>query len=451
MKDKAINGIKYWGQLFLLPIYWLSFLFPRSKNIWLFGSTFGRRFADNPRYFYLYVSQLGRDDTAVQTASSLQEPKNKKIRAIWISHDKSIVEFLISNGYEAYYYHSLKGIWYCLRGKVYIFDNYSKDISFWLSGGAKKINLWHGVGNKCINYDNKHDKVRHPKNVWEKFKYFPRRLSDEKPSHYILTTSPVMTEIFERAFQCKKGHAIEVGYPRNDVLLRDEDKLVVNNLLTDKERELLEKIYTWKIKSEDAKLRNSSKVEEIISLKDKTDSDDRKKVVAYLPTFRTSENKFSEVMDLEKFNKFLEENNLIMVCKLHPKSLVKKEFENIKYSNIYNVSSEVDVNSFLREVDILVADYSSAYSDFMLLNRPVVAFHYDYEEYAGDTRDAYFDFDEYMPEVRATNMDELMQGLTEVLEEDNCKDARADSCSKIFKYKDASACERLAESIFKLL
>ena len=66
-----------------------------------------------------------------------------------------------------------------------IIDNYSKDINFWLSGGALKVNLWHGVGNKCINYDNLHDCVRHPKDTWERFKYFPRRLSDEKPSHYI--------------------------------------------------------------------------------------------------------------------------------------------------------------------------------------------------------------------------------------------------------------------------
>lgn len=46
---KFLEGIKYWGQLLLLPVYWFSFLFPRNKNIWLFGSTFGRRFADNPR------------------------------------------------------------------------------------------------------------------------------------------------------------------------------------------------------------------------------------------------------------------------------------------------------------------------------------------------------------------------------------------------------------------
>jgi len=227
---KIIEGIKYWGQLFLLPVYWFSFLFPRNNNIWLFGSTFGRRFADNPRYLYLYVAQMVRKiqkDNCDKNNKDINEcmVNGKPLRPIWISHNKEIVEFLTKNGYEAYYNHSLKGIWYCLRGKVYCFDNYSKDISFWLSGGAIKFNMWHGVGNKCINYDNKHDKVRHPKNVWEKFKYFPRRLSDEKPSHYILTTSAMMSEVFARAFQVPKEHVIEAGYPRNDILFENTNNL----------------------------------------------------------------------------------------------------------------------------------------------------------------------------------------------------------------------------------
>lgn len=208
MWKKIVNQCKYWGQLFLLPLYWLSFLVPRNKKIWLFGSTFGRRFADNPRYLFLYTSQ---------------NREGLHIRPIWISHDKGIVQFLCDNGYEEYYYHSLKGIWIALRGKVYLFDNYSKNINFWQSGGAIKINLWQGVGNKRINYDNEHDKIRHPKNAWERFKYFPRRLSDEKPSHYVLATSTMMRDIFARAFQVSLTHVIVGGYPRNVVLFDECD------------------------------------------------------------------------------------------------------------------------------------------------------------------------------------------------------------------------------------
>lgn len=421
---QIINGIKYWGQLVFLPIYWLSFLFPRDKRIWLFGSTFGRRFADNPRYLYLYVSQHS-DRSSEQVRNSVSEWEAvghayvedagcKDIRPIWISHDKGIVEFLNQNGYEAYYYHSLKGIWYCLRGKMYFFDNYSKDISFWLSGGAVKMNLWHGVGNKCINYDNKHDKVRHPKNAWEKFKYFPRRLSDEKPSHYILATSPMMGEIFARAFQVPKEHVIEAGYPRNDILFEDAG---VKNLYLPTEQKLMDYMEQWKSEG--------------------------RTILGYLPTFRPSEKKFFEVCDLAAFNSFLQENQMQLVCKLHPKSACKEEFEKMNYSNIYNVPADVDVNGFLGKIDLLIADYSSVYSDYMLLDRPVVAFHYDYKEYASDTRDAYFDWDEYMPELRAYSQRELEDAILTVLQRDEALEDRQKFRSKIYKDVDGRACGRL--------
>ena len=434
---KFLEGIKYWGQLLLLPIYWFSFLFPRNKNIWLFGSTFGRRFADNPRYFYLYVSQmvkqLDREDGIEQSGNRGTDNENyvenpyiingKAIRPIWISHNKELVEFLNEEGYEAYYYHSLKGIWYCLRGKVYCFDNYSKDISFWLSGGALKFNMWHGVGNKCINYDNKHDKVRHPKNAWEKFKYFPRRLSDEKSSHYILSTSPMMSEIFARAFQVSEEHVIEAGYPRNDILFGN--MLGTYRVYLPEEQNLMQSIEEWK--------------------------QHNRILLGYLPTFRQSERKFFDVCDLSRFNTFLKEQNMVLICKLHPKSACKEAFEVMKYSNIYVVPAEVDVNSFLGRIDLLIADYSSVYSDYMLLERPVVAFHYDYEEYSTDTRDAYFDFEEYMPEVRAYKLEELENAILQVRQKDVAMEKRRAFRKKLYKDADGKSAKRLVKAIIDIL
>lgn len=269
MKKKIINGLKYWGQLLLLPVYWLSFLVPGNKNIWVFGSTFGRRFADNPRYFYLYVSQHSayQSDKLAQRVDAWKKEGHEwkadedclTIRAVWISHNKEIVSFLQSNGYEAYYYHSLKGIWMALRAGVYLFDNYSKDINFWQSGRALKVNMWHGIPLKKIQADNRFDLFRHPKNSWEKFKCFPRNLSDEKPSHYVLTTSEFMRPIFSSAFRTE--HVLVSGYPRNDRLISD----VLENVLPELEEKELEKITSFR------------------------ERDSRGKMVYYMPTFRDSE------------------------------------------------------------------------------------------------------------------------------------------------------------------
>lgn len=405
MSKKILNGIKYWSQALLIPIYWLSFLTPRDKKIWLFGSTFGNRFADNPKYLYLYANQHMKKD----------------IRPIWISHNKEVVRFLNENQYEAYYYHSLKGIYYCLRGSVYIFDNYSKDISFWQSGGAVKVNLWHGVGNKKINYDNKFDKVRHPKNNWDKFKTYLRRMSDEKPNHYILATSPVKVKIFMSAFQVDDAHMIEDGLPRNDTLLSTQ----IQNLYMENEKNLLNQIHEWK--------------------------NEKKIINCYMPTFRKSETELFEVMDFNKFNEFLEKNNMIFLIKVHPKSIIRNRFVGLDYSNILCVDADIDPYTFLRYVDILTTDYSSIYTDFMLLNRPVVGFYYDYEHYSQDTRECYFDFNEYMPEVKAYDMNELMEAIQNVVLEDKCLEKRIKSRNIMFSKMDGKACESICNKIEQIL
>lgn len=402
---KAKEKIKYWGQVLLLPIFGLSYLMPRNKKIWLFGSTFGRRFADNPRYFYLYIATHGE----------------LNIRPIWISKNRESIQLLTDNHYEAYYNHSLKGIWYCLRSRIYIYDNYPKDISHWLSGGATKINLWHGTGNKKANHDNKFDRYRNPKNLWERFITFPRRLSDEKPSHYVLATSEPLKHISSSVFNTSLEHVIVDGYPRNDAMLDS----MFPNLLTPMERDNLLKIQQWK--------------------------QEGKKIDFYMPTFRDSEVDFFKIMNLEKFNQFLKNNGIVFIVKLHPKSKLKTEFAAIHFSNIYSVNSEIDPYTFLGYVDILTSDYSSVYSDFMLLDRPVVAFHYDFEEYSKNTREGYVPFEDYMPECKATTMEELMLATLHVLKEDTYKEKRAISRNRMFLYQDANATKRLVLKVKQIL
>lgn len=407
MNTKKIKeGIKYWSQLFLLPIYGFSFLVPRNKNIWLFGSTFGRRFADNPRYFYLYVRQ-----------------NCPRIRAIWITHNKEIVEFLQKNGYEAYYYHSMRGIFYALRAGIYIFDNYSKDINFWQSGGSMKINLWHGSGNKRTNHDNLFDKVRHPKNLWERWKTFPRRISDEKPNHYTLATSPAMRDIFISAFRTDISHIIVEGYPRNDALFSFKESHI-QNLLTKQEITFCETIESLRLKGY--------------------------RILAYIPTFRDSEKKFFDVINLDIFNRFLEQERLIFVTKMHPKSKLEQEFRKIDSSNIIHADSEIDVYTFLEMVDLLITDYSSVYTDYMLLDRPVIAFQYDWQEYCADARECYIEQEEYMPELKATTMEELMVGIKDVLINDRCLEKRHISRKRMFVNLDGKSSQRLFEKIVSI-
>lgn len=366
---KAGTWLKYWGQLLGLPTYECVRLLPRKKKIWLFGSTFGRRFADNPRYFYLYCKE---------------HAETYGIWPVWISKNLKLVEYLRQNGCEAHYFHSYKGIYYAVRGKVYLYDNYSKDINFWLSAGGTKINMWHGIPLKKIQADNKHDRFRHPKNLWEKWKNLPRNLSDEKPSDYVLTTSAYLEPIFSSAFQT--NHVLTCGYPRTDYLISDE----IENLLLPQEQKELDAVIAFKEEHAKAKL------------------------VYYMPTFRDSEEKFFQIMDLKEFQDCLEKELVLFCVKLHPKSKLRQEFVSLAnqgFKNILVLDTDSDPYVLLKKTDILVTDYSSVYFDFLLLDRPIIFFDYDREEYIMRTRELYFDYDEMTPGEKAEDMTDLLQAI----------------------------------------
>lgn len=393
---KIMMEIKYWSQIFLIPLYLLSYIMPRNKKIWVLGSTFGYRFADNPKYFYLYLHQHMRDE----------------VRPIWISRDKAILQMLRQKDYEAYYLKSFKGVWYCLRAKVYLYDNYSKDISFTLSGGATKINLWHGIPLKKIQKDNKFDKVRNPRNKLEKIRWSLRRMSDEKPSDYVLTTSNFLEPIFSSAFNTK--NTLVCGYPRNDFLISNN----IDIIMTDDEKHTCNVI--------------ENKVKD-------------NKIILYMPTFRDGEHKFFEVISITKFEAFLRKNHFVFFVKLHPKSKLNDRFMEIQSENIRIINPEQDPYPLLKVVDVLVTDYSSIYFDFLFTNKPIIFFPYDLEEYLMESREMYFDYDEFTPGRKVFVQDELENAL---IESDKYHDYRERIIQKVF---DLERCNTGSENLYRYI
>ncbi len=396
---KIWKEIKYWSQLLLLPVYGLSCLVPRNKKLWVFGSTFGTRFADNPKYFYLYLSQYKAD----------------KMIAVWITKNKEIVEFLKGNGYRCHYLYSWKGIMSCIRAKMYLFDNYSKDICYSLSGGAVKINLWHGIPLKKIQKDNLFDYYRNPRNSSERVYAIPRRISDEKPSHYVLTTSVYLRPIFASAFQTNR--ILMEGYPRNDYLISDK----IINVMTPKER---------------------------LEYNILADKKDNFRIVTYMPTFRISERKFFEVINIERLCEFVKHENIFLCVKLHPKSQLQDRFQALNSENILVVDPQADPYGILKLTDVLISDYSSVCYDFMLTGKPILFFPYDYKEYLEESRELYFDYSEFTPGHKVYNQNELEQAL---LQKKTLPEDHNEVKNKLFDQPDDHACERLYEALQRTL
>jgi CDP-glycerol glycerophosphotransferase (TagB/SpsB family) len=142
--------------------------------------------------------------------------------------------------------------------------------------------------------------------------------------------------------------------------------------------------------------------------------DNKKKIVLYTPTFRDSEIEFFDHMKIKLFEQFLQKNNILFCIKLHPKSKFKKNFDALQSDNIYVIETESDPYIFLKYTDALITDYSSIYFDYLLLNKPILFFCYDFDQYIQNSREMYFDYNEFTPGIKVQTMEELENALLDI-------------------------------------
>ena len=115
------------------------------------------------------------------------------------------------------------------------------------------------------------------------------------------------------------------------------------------------------------------------------------------------------------------------------------------YENIIQVE-DFTTNEMMCAADLLVTDYSSVIFEYSLLNKPMVFYCYDYDEY---NRDFYLDYEKDLP-------GRLLRSYRE-LEEYICKgDFSEADRAKEFHERYMSACdgksgERIAHVLEKLL
>ena len=204
MKKIFITIIK----LFALLLFYISYLIPRKKNRWLFGEAHG--FNNNSKYLYLDIIE-----------------NHPEIDPIWIG-EKRTVRMLRAMGLPAFYRYSLKGIYLCLCSKVYIVSWSTSDISFYLSGGALVVNLWHGLAwKKCLwLHDSNYDKL----SQIQKIIHFINKPGLHLHPHIVLSTSSFYTDIFAKTFRVGKDCCIQDIYPRVKFMLKPREE-IINHLI----------------------------------------------------------------------------------------------------------------------------------------------------------------------------------------------------------------------------
>ncbi len=179
-----------------------------------------------------------------------------------------------------------------------------------------------------------------------------------------------------------------------------------------------------------------------------------KKIILFAPTYRgkraeDASYEFGEI-EFESLYQQLKEEYVI-IFKWHPalyNNLKRKHilvYDESKYKDFfYDMSEKREVNDLLFVADILVTDYSSVIFDYALLNKPIIYFMYDIEQYEGG-RGLYYELEEYLygPIVKTTN--DLIMAIKE---EKNFKIERQKFRDKFMSACDGCATERVCQWIW---
>jgi len=277
------------------------------------------------------------------------------------------------------------------------------------------VQTWHGTPLKRLGCDlDKNNNLLYTEaDIFEKYSREGRLVS------YFLSPSPFASEKFVTAFnmddQGKSDAILEAGYPRNDDLVNHTP-------------------------------------EEAAEIRAKLGVPENRKVILYAPTWRDNQHdyKLGYVYDInadfDALKAALSEEYVIL---FRAHYLVANQFNFDRYSGfVYDVSGVDDINDLYLASDLLVTDYSSVFFDYANLNRPVVFYMYDLEQYRDETRGFYLSLDE-LPGPIVRTESELVEAIRRAALSDPVGDEKYQAFRKKFTpLDDGRASDRVIDTVF---
>ncbi|HHD0202094.1 TPA: CDP-glycerol glycerophosphotransferase family protein [Campylobacter jejuni] len=323
-------------------------------NMILYESFHGKSMSCNPYAIFLYL---------------LEQNAFKDFTHIWVVNDLSIVKnkfkkmknvICVKRGSDLYLKY--------LASAKYLINNSTFPEYFIRKMEQLYLNTWHGIPWKMLGKDIKGSFMEY-KNVQRNFLHTTHLIAPSKH------TMDVMIKSHEIEFISSSKKYLS-GYPRVDISLNQT-------------------------KSEKEELRSTLGIPL------------DKKVILYAPTFRgsfyNSENISNEKIN-ELYNKV--KDNFDEYCLIYRGHYSVNNNNNILDKNIIIPPVYIDTNELLGIVDVLITDYSSVLFDFMSLNRPIIFFLYDYDNYKNN-RGLYFDISEISQEYCVAT-DDIINALKNI-------------------------------------
>ena len=331
----------------------IAHMIPKKKTRWVFGAWFGNRISDNPYALYQSIVKA-----------------HPEIEAIWICNDEQAGRGL---GLNAVRRDSVRGIWKCLTARVSVMNQGYLDLGSlnWIHG-SYRVQLWHGVPWKKIGEDTTEERHGLLRKMSHATYLFVNRCD------LYISPSEETKKVVKTAFLTDVDHILEVGQPRNEALLDTKHCEVVK-------RRILRELGDYAM------------------------------LAVYLPTFRDSGSASFSFADIrEQIAPVLLKYNAAMLEKKHFVDYERGGDEAMASDRIID-ATRYDTQDLLAAADLLITDYSSCFFDFILRDKPIIHYLYDYELYRDNDRGLYYDSSYVTAGQVTTNQQELVSAIESAL------------------------------------
>jgi len=306
---------------------------------------------------------------------------------------------------------SPEGLWALLRAGVVVVQYHCHDF-FWsrLSSRARVLcNVWHGVHLKGLG---KTDASASQKSV-------AYVTSDAQRYRLICASSVTHRRTLAESFDVPEARLAVTGLPRNDWLLAAYEQLPPS--LRSQHRRLVDEL-------------------------------GGRKLVLYAPTFRgASDGVYGfEDDEVEALVEVLARHGAVLGVRGHLNRATGQRALPREWFLDLGGSKYPEAQVLLRESRVMVTDYSGIWVDYLLLDRPVIAFCYDWDEYMG-TRGLVYDYEAVFPGDIVKNVPALVEALERGLESPEQGQAKRSAALDLFhEFRDAGASERVLRHLCDL-
>lgn len=367
----------------------------RDKKIWAFSAWEGNKYSDNTKFFYEYMKKY-----------------HPEIRCIWFTNKINLLNELRKNKNEVYLIGTKESKEMQLKAGVAFYtngvDDFGKKPYIY---GAVIVSLWHGVSFKRIYGAERFKKFN---NILIPLRRFKNKFFYWTYRDITCTTSEYMKEKCVEQFYIKNINNVFItGQPRNDLFQFNLNK---RNILSDKE---------------------------II---------DSKHIITFMPTWQSfnNNNEIKKLLNqLDKninFISLLEQYGYKFVIKLHYLSCCNCNYEHLILLNDKDISSSQEL---LAVTDILITDYSSVFSDFALLDRPIIFYRPDSLQFISETGQ-YDEFKNVCSLNLVKNNEQLINTITNIIAGNFDYKKQNEIINEYFN-DDIKVCGRSSEKIYKII